>query len=76
MTTARWAFVRERRAGSGFPWLTLRDRPDMVRYRSRFGDPERPNVSPVVVTTARPGRVAVGDPVVVAAVAGPLVPTV
>ena len=36
----RWAFVRERGNESGFPWLTIRDRPDMVRYRARLADPE------------------------------------
>ena len=57
----RWAFVRERRTGSGFPWLTIRDRPDMVRYRPRFGDPERPNASPVVVTTPTGAELDVTD---------------
>lgn len=47
----RWAFMQERREASGFPWLTIRDCADMVRYRPRFVEPEKPNTSPVVVTT-------------------------
>lgn len=28
----RWGFVREGQVRNGFPWLTLRQRPDLVRY--------------------------------------------
>jgi len=62
----RWAFVRARGEGSGFPWLTIRDRPDMVRYRPRLGDPERPNASPVVVTTPTGAELDVTDPALAA----------
>ena len=57
----RWGFVRDPREGSGFPWLTIRDRPDMVCYRPRFSDPERPNASPVVVTTPTGAELDVAD---------------
>jgi uncharacterized protein YcbX len=39
----RWAFIRDGQARSGFPWLTIRDRPEMARYRPRFAEPDRPN---------------------------------
>jgi uncharacterized protein YcbX len=58
----RWAFARERSAPSGFPWLTIRDRPEMVRYRPRFIDPERPDTSSVLVTTPAGVDLDVGDP--------------
>ena len=28
----RWAFVREGMVRSGFPWLTIRERPDLSHY--------------------------------------------
>jgi len=46
----RWGFVRER-GRSGFPWLTIRERPELVRYRPRLADPARPDTSAVVVTS-------------------------
>lgn len=66
----RWGFVRERVEGSGFPWLTIRERPDMVRYRPRFGDPERPNLSPVVVTAPTGAEFDVTDPALAAELGG------
>lgn len=89
----RWAFIREAQVRSGFPWLTIRERPEMALYRARFAEPDRPDASPTLVTidpetlhrnpavlraialhrdtklgvygsTVEPGRVAVGDPVV------------
>jgi hypothetical protein len=66
----RWAFVRERGEKSGFPWLTIRDRPDMVRYRPRFRDPERPNGSPVVVTAPTGSEFDVTDPALAAELGG------
>ena len=47
----RWAFVRDRVATSGFPWLTLRERNDMAGYRPAFVDPDRPDKSAVRVTS-------------------------
>jgi hypothetical protein len=44
----RYAFVRGDDA-SGFPWLTARQVPQMVRYTPRFVDPARPRESAVVV---------------------------
>jgi uncharacterized protein len=63
----RWGFVRRGRPeASGFPWLTIRDRPDMVRYRPRLTDPDRPNASPVVVTTPSGAELDVTDPALAA----------
>ena len=62
----RWGFVRERGAGSGFPWLTIRERADMVHYRPHFADPSRPNTSPVVVTTPAGAELDVTDPALAA----------
>jgi uncharacterized protein YcbX len=62
----RWAFIREGNEASGFPWLTIRDHPDMVRYRPRLGRPDQPNASPVVVTTPTGAELAVTDPALAA----------
>ena len=34
----RWAFVRPGMERSGFPWLTIRDNPDLWRFEPRFVD--------------------------------------
>jgi uncharacterized protein YcbX len=47
----RWAFIRDGVTGSGFPWLTLRERGDMSHYFPSFVDPAKPDQSPVVVLT-------------------------
>ena len=31
----RWAFIRAGQVRSGFPWLTMRELPDMAHYRPR-----------------------------------------
>ena len=62
----RWGFVREGREHGGFPWLTIRDRPDMARYQPRLADPARPDRSPVVVTTAPGIELDVADPALAA----------
>lgn len=58
----RWAFIRPGRERSGFPWLTIRQRPDLVRYRPSFVDPDRPDASDTVVTTPSGKTVDVVDP--------------
>jgi MOSC domain-containing protein len=58
----RWAFVDERRLGTGFPWLTLRELPDLARYRPSFREPDRPDRSPVVVSTPSGDLLEVTDP--------------
>ncbi|NND71547.1 MAG: MOSC domain-containing protein [Rhodothermales bacterium] len=47
----RWAFVRDGVERSGFPWLTIREKPDMWKYVPRFVRPDNPNSSPVTVAT-------------------------
>ena len=47
----RWAFVRDGMVHSGFPWLTIRERPDMGRYHPSFVEPEWPDRSDTVVRT-------------------------
>jgi hypothetical protein len=47
----RWAFIRDGVPQSGFPWLTLRERADLNRYRPSFDDPTQPDKSPTMVRT-------------------------
>jgi uncharacterized protein YcbX len=47
----RWAFVRAGTERSGFPWLTIRERPDMTMYEPHFIHPDQPDSSPIRVRT-------------------------
>jgi hypothetical protein len=47
----RWAFIRDGQVRSGFPWLTIRERPELAHYRPFFAEPARPNASATVVRT-------------------------
>jgi hypothetical protein len=47
----RWAFVQPDQERSGFPWLTIRDRPDMWHYRPSLTEPGRPEASATTVVT-------------------------
>ncbi|MEM9386601.1 MAG: MOSC domain-containing protein [Pseudomonadota bacterium] len=58
----RWAFVRNDRPQSGFPWLTLRDRSDMRRFLPSFVDADRPNASVTEVTMPSGQTLDVTDP--------------
>jgi uncharacterized protein len=58
----RWAFVRDGMARSGFPWLTLRERPGLSHYRPWFVEPERPNASRTMVRTPAGNEFDVADP--------------
>ena len=58
----RWAFVREGVERSGFPWLTIRERSDMWRYRPAFEDPGDPEGSRTIVTTPAGEALDVVDP--------------
>jgi hypothetical protein len=58
----RWAFIRNDRVQSGFPWLTLREREDMNHYRPSFVEPARPDKSPTVVRTPAGAIFDVTDP--------------
>lgn len=58
----RWAFVRDGVTHSGFPWLTLRERPDMSHYVPSFTDPTRPDKSPTVVRSPAGTVFDIADP--------------
>lgn len=58
----RWAFVRPDAARSGFPWLTLRERPALARYTPSLADPDHPDASPVWVRTPAGALLEVADP--------------
>lgn len=62
----RWAFVRPDRAGSGFPWLTIREHPEMNRYQPSLRQPDRADGSPVVVRTPSGEELSVVDPALAA----------
>ncbi|MGH9225645.1 MAG: MOSC N-terminal beta barrel domain-containing protein [Acidimicrobiales bacterium] len=66
----RWAFLDEGRMGSGFPWLTMRERPDLARYRPSFRVPDRPDRSPVVVSTPNGDVLEITDPALAAELGG------
>ena len=65
----RWAFIQAGMERSGFPWLTIRERAEMWRYRPRFVDPDRPNASPTVVRTPTGEELDVVDPALAAQLA-------
>src|SRR6478672_3341651 len=62
----RWAFVRDGIVNNGFPWLTIRQRPDMWRYQPRLIDPDRPDVTQTMVTTPSGEELDVTDPALAA----------
>jgi uncharacterized protein len=62
----RWAFVRAGVERSDFPWLTIRERPDMHHYRPRFLEPARPDDSRTVVRTPSGAELDVVDPALAA----------
>ncbi|WP_163511682.1 MOSC domain-containing protein [Fodinicola acaciae] len=58
----RWAFVRDGQVASNFPWLTIRQLPDMTRYQPKLVDPQRPEASATVVRTPAGRELDVTDP--------------
>ena len=62
----RWAFIRDGQVRSGFPWLTIRERPEMAHYRPRFAEPDRPNASTTLVRTPSGADIDVADPALAA----------
>lgn len=62
----RWAFIRDGQVRSGFPWLTIRERPELAHYRPRFAEPDRPDASPTLVRTPSGGELDVADPALAA----------
>jgi uncharacterized protein YcbX len=47
----RYALVQPELVHSDFPWLTIRERAEFVRYRPRLVTPDKPDASRVVVHT-------------------------
>lgn len=66
----RWAYVRASSTSTGFPWLTIRDAPQMLQFRPRLDPDAKPDVSPVIVETPDGRQLAVDDPRVVAELGG------
>jgi uncharacterized protein len=62
----RWAFIRNGKVRSGFPWLTIRERPELAHYRPRFAEPDRPNASLTLVRTPSGGELDVAAPALAA----------
>jgi hypothetical protein len=62
----RWAYIRDGMTRSGFPWLTIRQRPTMWRYVPRLIEPDRPDASPIVVRTPSGAVLDVADPALAA----------
>jgi uncharacterized protein YcbX len=62
----RWAFIRDGMARSGFPWLTIRELPEMRHYLPSFVEPDRPDSSRTMVRTPRGDDLEVVDPALAA----------
>ena len=62
----RWAFVRPGLERSSFPWLTIRELPEMAHFTPFFTEPERPEESPTVVRTPEGEELDVADPALAA----------
>jgi uncharacterized protein len=62
----RWAFIRDGAVRSGFPWLTLRQRPELIRYRPSFVEPDTPDASRTLVRSPSGAVLDVVDPALAA----------
>jgi uncharacterized protein YcbX len=62
----RWAFIRPHMESSAFPWLTIRERPNLWYYRPSFAEPERPDASATRVRTPVGDDFEVQDPALAA----------
>ncbi len=58
----RWAFIRNGVTQSAFPWLTIRERPDMGNYVPSFVEPTRPDNSPTRVRSPSGIDFDIADP--------------
>jgi len=58
----RWAFIRDGQVRSGFPWLTIRERPELAHYRPRSAEPDRPDAATTLVRTPSGSELDVADP--------------
>jgi uncharacterized protein len=62
----RWAFIRPGMERSGFPWLTIRETPQLWRYEPYFIDSENVEASKIVVKTPDDSELEVADPALAA----------
>ncbi|MEM8681973.1 MAG: MOSC N-terminal beta barrel domain-containing protein [Pseudomonadota bacterium] len=62
----RWAFVQDDKVRSGFPWLTLRECPNMNQYVPSFANQGKPDTSPTLVRTPSGEVFDVTDPALAA----------
>ena len=62
----RWAFIRGHRLRSGFPWLTIRDLPELAHYRPRSAEPDRPDASVMLVRAPSGDELDVASPALAA----------
>jgi hypothetical protein len=62
----RWCFVRAEQERNGFPWLTIRERPELARHQPRLVDPARPDTTAVRVRTPAGVELDVADPALAA----------
>lgn len=58
----RWAFIRPQVERSGFPWLTIREKPDLWLHQASFCDQGDVESSKVVVRTPEGAEFDVADP--------------
>lgn len=58
----RWAFVRPGVESSGFPWMTIREKPDMWHYKAVFANPDDVEGSKILVRTPGGRELEVTDP--------------
>lgn len=66
----RWAFTRDALVRSNFPWLTIRECPDMWHYRPRFTEPEKPESSATMVVTPSGEELDIADPALASQLGG------
>jgi len=62
----RWAFIRAGMERSGFPWLTIREAPELWRYQPYFTDPDNVEGSQTLVKTPDGSELEVADPALAA----------
>ena len=62
----RWAFIRPGQERNSFPWLTIREQPEMWHYQPRFAEPDRPDASVTLVRTPAGAELDVADPALAA----------
>jgi uncharacterized protein len=62
----RWAFIQDGQVRSGFPWLTMRELPELAHYRPHFAEPGRPDASKTIVRTPSGAELDVADPALAA----------